>query len=185
MEDAILKQDSELIEQAVRRVNLLRSILVSIGGIPLLYIGDEWGMLNDYTYLTDPGKVNDSRWIHRSRKRWNAREDLTDQDTLEWRFFHEMVKLFNLRKKLPALQNGGMEVVHTGNPNLFGYIRTYKDQKILIINNFSEEPRKMDAVHLSACGVKGDVINLINNDVLSSGNDLVLSDHQSVWLDIS
>ncbi len=88
-------------EQAVRRINLLRSIMVSIGGIPLLYIGDEWGMLNDYTYLTE------------------------------------------------------------------------------------SEPRKMDAVHLSACGIKGDVINLINNDVLSSGNDLVLSGHQSVWLDIS
>ena len=185
LEDAILKQDSELIEQAVRRVNLLRSILVSIGGIPLLYIGDEWGMLNDYTYLTDPGKVNDSRWIHRSRKRWNAREDLTDQDTLEWRFFHEMVELFNLRKKLPALQNGGMEIIHTKNPHLFGYVRTFNHQKILIINNFAEEPQKMDALHLNACGVKRDVVNLINNEVLPSSSDLVLNGHQSVWLDIS
>ena len=185
LEDAIEKQDNELIEQAVRRVNLLRSIQVSIGGIPLLYIGDEWGMLNDYTYLTDPGKVNDSRWVHRSRKRWNAREDLTDQDTLEWRFFHEMVELFNLRKKLPALQNGGMEIIHTENPHLFGYNRAFKDQKILIINNFSEKPQKMDALHLNACGVKRDVVNLINNEILSSGSDLVLNGHQSVWLDIS
>jgi amylosucrase len=185
LEDAIEKKDNELIEQAVRRVNLLRSIQVSIGGIPLLYIGDEWGMLNDYTYLTDPGKVNDSRWVHRSRKRWNAREDLTDQDTLEWRFFHEMVELFNLRKKLPALQNGGMEIIHTENPHLFGYNRAFKDQKILIINNFSEKPQKMDALHLNACGVKRDVVNLINNEILSSGSDLVLNGHQSVWLDIS
>ena len=182
LEDAIEKQDSELIERAVRRINLLRSIQVSIGGIPLLYIGDEWGMLNDYTYLTDPTIVNDSRWVHRSRKRWEAREDLTDQDTLEWRFFHEIVKLFNLRKKLPALQNGGMEVIHTGNPHLFGYIRAFNDQKILIVNNFAEEPQKMDATHLNACGVKKDVINLLNNEVLSSGSDLVLNDHQSVWL---
>jgi amylosucrase len=182
LEDAIEKQDSELIERAVRRINLLRSIQVSIGGIPLLYIGDEWGMLNDYTYLTDPTIVNDSRWVHRSRKRWEAREDLTDQDTLEWRFFHEIVKLFNLRKKLPALQNGGMEVIHTGNPHLFGYIRAFNDQKILIVNSFAEEPQKMDATHLNACGVKKDVINLMNNEVLSSGSDLVLNDHQSVWL---
>jgi len=139
-------------------------------------------MLNDYTYLTDPTIVNDSRWVHRSRKRWEAREDLTDQDTLEWRFFHEMVKLFNLRKKLPALQNGGMEVIHTGNPHLFGYIRAFNDQKILIVNSFAEEPQKMDATHLNACGVKKDVINLMNNEVLSSGSDLVLNDHQSVWL---
>ncbi|MGA9177996.1 MAG: hypothetical protein WBZ05_12195, partial [Desulfobacterales bacterium] len=63
--------------------------------------------------------------------------------------------------------------------------RAFKDQKILIINNFSEEPQTMDAVHLNACGVKDDVMNLITNDVLSSGKDLVLNGHQSVWLDIS
>ncbi|MGA7144424.1 MAG: alpha-amylase family glycosyl hydrolase [Desulfobacterales bacterium] len=185
LEDALEKQDSELIEQAVRRINLLRSILVSIGGIPLLYIGDEWGMLNDYTYLTDPGKASDSRWVHRSRKRWNDREDLTDQDTLEWRFFHEMVKLFSLRKTLPALQNGGMEVIHIENPHLFGYIRAFGGQKILVVNNFAEKPQTMDALQLKACGATKDVIDLIKNEVLSSGKDLVLNGHQSVWLDIS
>jgi amylosucrase len=185
LEDAIEKQNTELIERAVRRINLLRSILVSIGGMPLLYIGDEWGILNDYTYLTDPAKVNDSRWVHRSRKRWETREDLTDQDTLEWRFFQEMVKLFNLRKKLPAFQNGGMEIIHSGNPHLFGYIRALNNQKILIVNNFAEEPQKMDAVHLKACGVKGDAIDLLNEEVLPENSDLMLDDHRSVWLDIS
>ncbi len=89
LEAALEKQDDQLIEQAVRRVNLLRSIQVSIGGIPRLYIGDEWGMLNDYTYLSDPIKSNDSRWVHRSKRRWEHRDDLSDQDTLEWRFFHD------------------------------------------------------------------------------------------------
>jgi amylosucrase len=142
-------------------------------------------MLNDYTYLTDPRKASDSRWVHRSRKRWNARENLTDQDTLEWRFFHEMVKLFNLRKKLPALQNGGMKVIDTGNPHLFGYIRAFNDQKIMILNNFAEDIQEMDALQLKACGVEGDVINLENNDVISSDSGIVLNGLQSIWLDIS
>jgi len=185
LEDAIEKQDNELIERAVRRINLLRSIQVSIGGIPLLYVGDEWGMINDYTYLSDPTKVNDSRWVHRSRRKWQAREDLTDQNTLEWRFLHEMVKLLNLRKELTAFQNGGMEVIYTGNPHLFGYIRAFNNQKILIVNNFAEEPQRMKAAHLKACGVESDVINLLNDETLFSGSDLVLADHQSVWLDIS
>ena len=185
LEDAIEQEDNELIEQAVRRINLLRSIQISIGGIPLLYIGDEWGMLNDYTYLTDPLKVNDSRWVHRSRKRWRAREDLADQDTLEWRFFHEMVKLINLRKKLPALQNGGMEIIYTGNPHLFGYIRAYSNQKILIVNNFSETPQAMDVAHLQACGVHRDAVNLLNDIIFPLGSNLMLNGHQMVWLDIS
>jgi amylosucrase len=185
LEDAIEKKDNELIEMAVRRINLLRSIQISIGGIPLLYVGDEWGMLNDYTYLTDPTKVNDSRWVHRSRKRWEARDDLLDQDTLEWRFFHEMVKLLNLRKQIPAFKNGGMEVIHTGNPHLFGYIRAFNSQKILIVNNFSEEPKMMDASHLAACGVKSAVADILNGEILSSFGDLILYGYQSVWLDIS
>ena len=185
LEDAIEKQDNELIERAVRRINLLRSVQISIGGIPLLYIGDEWGMLNDYTYLNDPTKVNDSRWVHRSRKRWEAREDLTDQDTLEWRFFHEMVKLVNLRKKLPALQNGGMAVIDTGNPHLFGYIRAFDGQKILIINNFSEKPQTMDVAHLNACGARAGDANLLSGETLSSLSDFILYEYQTVWLDIS
>ena len=185
LEDAIEKKDNGLIEMAVRRINLLRSIQISIGGLPLLYVGDEWGMLNDYTYLTDPTKVNDSRWVHRSRKRWEARDDLLDQDTLEWRFFHEMVKLLNLRKQIPAFKNGGMEVIHTGNPNLFGYIRAFNSQKILIVNNFSEEPKVMEASHLESCGVKSGVANILTGEILSSFSDLILYGYQSVWLDIS
>jgi len=185
LEQAVEKQDDAMIEKAVRRINLLRSIMMSIGGLPLLYIGDEWGMLNDYTYLSDPAKAADSRWVHRSRRRWDAREDLADQDTLEWRFFHEMVKLVNLRKKLPALQNGGMEIVDTGNPHLFGYIRSFQNQILLMISNFAERPQSMDAGHLRNCGVKGDAVNLLKNEILSFGGNLLLQDHQAVWLDIS
>jgi amylosucrase len=185
LEDAIAREDDDLIEKAVRRINLMRSIMMSIGGVPLLYIGDEWGMLNDYTYLSDPTKASDSRWVHRSKKRWAAREDLADQETLEWRFFHEMVKLVHLRKSLPALQNGGMEVIDTGNPHLFGYLRVFDRQRLLIINNFSEQQESMTAFHLQGCGVTGDAVNLLKDEPVPFGRDLILHDHQAVWIDIS
>ena len=57
--------------------------MLSIGGIALLCIGDERGMQNDYTYLTEPVKAGDSRWVHRSKKRWVALDNLADRDTLE------------------------------------------------------------------------------------------------------
>ena len=95
-----------------------------------------------------------------------------------------MVKLINLRKKLPALQNGGMEIIYTGNPHLFGYIRAYSNQKILIVNNFSETPQAMVA-HLQACGVHRDAVNLLNDIIFPLGSNLMLKGHQMVWLDIS
>jgi amylosucrase len=185
LEEAVKKGDNELIEKAVRRINMLRAIQVSIGGIPLLYGGDEFGQMNDYTYVTDPTKINDSRWVHRAKRRWEARDDLADQDTLEWRFFREMVKLFRLRKEIPAFQNGAMEVISTGNPHLFGYIRAFENQRILVVNNFSDNPQKMDTGRLEIYGARGDVVNLLSDTVVSLEGDLMVEDYRAVWLDIS
>ena len=185
LEEALELKDNAMIELAVRRINLLRSILVSVGGIPLLYAGDEYGMLNDYTFLSDPTKVNDSRWVHRSKKQWSAADDLTDTDTLEWRFFHEMVKLFTLRKQLPAFRNGQMEVVETGNPHLFAYVRGEAAQRLLMINNFSESEQVVAAGRLSAAGMKRESAELLNQHILAAGSDLVLDGYRYAWIDIS
>jgi amylosucrase len=185
LEVALEKQDDDLIEQAVHRINMLRSIQVSIGGIPLLYAGDEYGMLNDYTFLSDATKASDSRWVHRSRRKWEAADDRTDTDTLEWRFFHEMVKLFTLRKKLPALRNGGMEMVETGNPHLFAYIRGNRDQRLLIINNFSEFDQQVGAARLAAAGMVADAPDLFSQKVFRAGKDLKIEGYRFLWIDIS
>ena len=185
LEDAVEKGDDGRIEMAVRRINMLWAIQVSIGGIPLLYAGDEFGQMNDYTYMTDPAKISDSRWVHRAKRRWEARDDLSDQDTLEWRFFREMVKLFRLRKQIPAFRNGGMEVISTGNPHLFGYIRAFDTQKIFIINNFSDKLQKVDADVLELYGAKGEVVNLMSDEVISIDGGLLIEAYRVVWLDVS
>jgi amylosucrase len=142
-------------------------------------------MLNDYTYLSDPVKAADSRWVHRSRRRWEAREDLADQEMLEWRFFHDMVKLTNLRKNIPAFQNGGMEVISTGNPHVFGYIRAFEDQKIMVLNNFSDRSQKVDGTLLAKYSAKNEAVNLLRNEIIPIGGKFLLEEYQPVWLDIS
>jgi amylosucrase len=185
LEKALEQKDNDLIELAVRRINMLRNIPVSIGGIPLLYAGDEYGNLNDYTFLSDPAKANDSRWVHRSRKRWEAAEDLTNTGTLEWRFFHEMAKLFKFRKKSPALRNGGMEMVDTGNPHLFAYIRSCREQRLLIINNFSESRQVMRIHKLTAAGMMRQATDVLMDQMIPTGEDLALDGYRYMWIDIS
>jgi amylosucrase len=185
LEAALETEDNALIELAVRRINMLRSIMVSVGGIPLLYAGDEYGMLNDYTFLSEPDKVNDSRWVHRSKKRWAAADDLTDGDTLEWRFFHEMAKFFKLRKQMPALCNGGMELVDLPNPHLFAYRRSDGAHRLLVINNFSEFEQVVTAATLSAAGMRTDCVELLSQRALPAGADLILDGYRYLWIDIS
>ena len=52
---------------AVRRILLAHSIILSTGGLPQLYLGDEVGQLNDYRYVDDPAHRDDSRWVGRPR----------------------------------------------------------------------------------------------------------------------
>ena len=184
LEEALERQDDELIERAVRRITLLMGIQASIGGIPLLYAGDEYGMINDYTYLHDPRKMSDSRWVHRCRRRWEAREDLADADTIEWRFFRETVKLFNLRKQLPALYDGGMEVVETGNPHLFGYLRSHADQQLLVVANFAETTQRMRMEQLAPWTDGREAFDHLTGQQLSLDTDLSLEHHRAVWLEL-
>jgi amylosucrase len=53
-------------EAAVRRVLLLHALALAFGGLPMLYMGDELGMVNDHGYLLDPARAHDSRWVQRA-----------------------------------------------------------------------------------------------------------------------
>jgi len=183
LEQAIEKNDPLLINMAVRRVNLLRSIILSIGGIPLIYLGEEWGMLNDYTYVSDPAKAVDSRWIHRSRKKWETRNSPSDPSVLEWVFFNELVRLINLRKKLPALWNGAMEIIDTDNPHVFGYVRQHAGQHLLVLNNFSEHPQRMAENVRRLSGKDYRFRDHVSGAAFSAHTTISLAPYQFVWLE--
>ena len=65
LEKALAENDPEGIELAIRRIVLLYSVIFAFGGIPLIYMGDEIGLFNDYRYTADPLKADDNRWMHR------------------------------------------------------------------------------------------------------------------------
>jgi glycosidase len=91
----------------------------------------------------------------------------------------------NLRKSPPALYDGGMEVIDTGNPHLFGYTRQNADQHLLVVNNFSETPQTMNARALKAGGCGRSSTNLITGTILATEAALELGSYGFVWLDCS
>jgi len=56
LEKALKEETEREVELAIRRILLIHGIILTVGGIPLIYLGDEIGMLNDYSYRFDPGK---------------------------------------------------------------------------------------------------------------------------------
>ena len=51
LESALQQNDAQEKDFANRRILLLHGIIMTIGGIPLVYLGDELGMLYDYEYI--------------------------------------------------------------------------------------------------------------------------------------
>lgn len=80
LEKALLERDEYKGELAVKRILLMSVFTFITNGIPVIYSGDEIAQLNDYSYINDPHKARDSRYLHRGAFDWptaNKRDDLT------------------------------------------------------------------------------------------------------------
>ncbi len=183
LEQALHANDPLLIQLAVQRILMLHSIILSIGGIPLIYLGDEVGTLNDYTYASDPVKSDDSRWVHRPRINRAGMEQRHDPATIPGRIFQGLTHLIRLRKALPVLYDGEMEVIMTGNQHLFGYVRHHAGQRLLIVTNFSEHPQTIDGNSLRMYGPGTCFRDLITGADVLVDEALTLQPYQYVWLE--
>lgn len=138
LEQGIESGEEVLIENAVRRIILCQSIVLAVGGIPLIYLGDELGTLNDYGYLQDPRTAEDSRWLHRPCHDWDKATLRTDNRTITGRIYRTLIKMIRLRKSLTELQDGDTTFYDTANSHLLAFGR---QDTLLVVGNFSDQPQ--------------------------------------------
>ncbi len=182
LEKATHGEDPDEIELARRRILLLYSIALSVGGIPLLYLGDEIGTLNDYSYRDDPTKSEDSRWVHRPTTDWKRIERAAEGNDPESHIFKSFLHLIKLRKSCPALAGGEIEVFAPGNPHVFGYVRHHESGRALVLANFSEHEQKLSANQVRLYGLSYTFKNLVNGEQIVLQDDLTLGPYRFMWL---
>lgn len=139
LETALEEGNQEKIDFIIQHILLLHSIIFSFGGIPLIYYGDEIGTLNDYSYMDNLSKANDTRWAHRPRIDWKRAELRKVSGTVENRIFSALQKMIQVRKEIPAFADfNNRQLLHVSNPHLFSFIRIDKqaNNHILVIGNF-------------------------------------------------
>ena len=147
LEAALEAQDEEAVEAAIKTIVLLHNVILSFGGLPLMYYGDAIGTLNNLEFLADPATQHDSRWVHRSRFDWDKAEKRHQNGTVEQRIFSALKKLIALRKELPAFADfDNRNLLQVENPNLLVFYRTDPENcrsRVLVICNFNVETQAL------------------------------------------
>ncbi|MGD8356862.1 MAG: alpha-amylase family glycosyl hydrolase [Lysobacterales bacterium] len=156
LEAALERGDDKEIQQRIDLILLLHGMIMSFGGIPLLYYGDEIGTQNDFSYMDDEAKRGDTRWIHRPVMDWDKAELRNVQGTPEQRIYSGLERMIAVRKSTKAFADyNNRALISTGNPHLFVFMRSDPlgfGEDVLVIGNFDHSPQSLT---LSDLGNRG------------------------------
>ncbi len=186
LEKGIQEEKEHEIELAIRRIVLLHSLIFSIGGMPMLYYGDEWGMLNDYSYRDDPQKSSDNRWMHRPVIDWEQAARYREEGTIENRIFSQLQQLIRIRQASPEFaDHNNLKLIDLKNPQLFGFVRSYQNACTIIICNLSIKKQVVSKVsidHLRHYFPKGFYDKLTGKKMFEMFNKVELLPYSFLWI---
>ncbi len=188
LEHALETNDDQAINDSIKIILLLHSMILSFGGIPLLYYGDELGTLNDDSYREDPHKQGDSRWVHRPSIDWQKAALRNTPGTVEYAIFSELKKMIAVRKEINVFADfNNRELIEVENPHLFvfgRYQQSKQTERVLVIANFSNKPQHLDFSDIGAWAPQyGQLVDLYKGETPDSfKNSLVMPRFGFYWL---
>ncbi|MFW5947185.1 MAG: maltose alpha-D-glucosyltransferase [Gemmatimonadota bacterium] len=169
----IRRRLAPLLQNNRRKIELLNGLLMSIGGTPVLYYGDEIGM-GDNVYLGDRDGVRTPMQWSGDRNAGFSRANpqklylpvITDPEyhfeavnveaqqnnpsSLLW----WMKRIIALRKRFRAFSRGGIRFLQPDNRKVLVFSREHEDEHILVVANLS---RFTQAVELDLSDYEGRV----------------------------
>ena len=107
----------------------------------------------------------------------NAEHALNDQDSI----FHHYQKLIFLRKKHDIIAYGDYQEILGDHDRLFAYVRSYENEKLLVINNFYAKEASFEIpkdIDLSGFNSELLLSNYIDSKELAG--DFILRPYESV-----
>ncbi|MEY2194404.1 sugar phosphorylase [Neobacillus sp. BF23-41] len=170
--DALNKQSDDD-EIRVKRFLVAHSILLTLPGVPAVYIQSVLGSRNDYDGVSKTGM---NRSIN--RQKYNLTEiekELDNTDSLRYKVFSELTKILQSRKNETLFHpNAAMEVIDFGE-NVFAFKRVNQHHdSLLVVNNLTNEMVK--------CEITGRYINIVNGEKVECHEDLMLNPYEFMWL---
>lgn len=168
--DALSNQGDED-ELHVKRFMLAHSILLTIVGIPAIYVQSILGGRNYYEGVEETGA---NRTINREKyKASEICDSLLKVGSLRNRVFSELQSLIQLRRSKKAFHpNCAMRVLDT-NHTTFGIVR---DERVYVLHNMSDQTQTISID-------KGTYINLLTKNECAIQQEVILEPYQFIWLE--
>ncbi len=140
LEKALEYNNPVEIEMSIRKIILMQAQTCFLGGVPMLFYGDEAGYTNDYSYLDDPAKSYDNRWMHRPVIDWEKNTKTEEIGSIEHSIFSATQRLISLRKQLSVVADRkNLTWLTPHNIHVAGFLRAYDDQKLYCMFNYNSK----------------------------------------------
>ncbi|MBL7748352.1 MAG: hypothetical protein JNM19_13030 [Chitinophagaceae bacterium] len=141
LEKAIEQDNESAIALSIQKIILMQAHSFFLGGVPMLFYGDEVGYTNDYSYLHDSGKSYDNRWMHRPVIDWRKNKRAEEPGTIENQVFNDTQRLISIRKQLEMVaDHSNLQWMTPHNIHIAGFIRSLGDEKLFCVFNFKDKP---------------------------------------------
>lgn len=132
----------------VQRLMLLHGLAFTFGGIPLLYMGDELGTLNDHGYLDQDGRAHDTRWVQRAALDASRLAQRDNPATPAGAVFGALRELAAARRRQAGLAAGQPRtLLRAADPAILALAR---GSRFLNLSNFSARTITLDLASLGA-----------------------------------
>ena len=170
-------------ELAVQRILLGHALIAAFGGIPLIYMGDELAVLNDYSYRDQPDHAHDSRWINRPAMDWHSAKFRHSDEGAAGQVFRGTKDILHRRAATPALHAAHpVRVVDTGQSGLFGFTRQAPTGTLLGLFNLTEHWLNLPESVARSHGITQMYDALSDARVTAHLGQIALPPYARVWL---
>ncbi len=169
-----------VVAQSIQKILMMQAHSLFLGGIPVIFYGDECAYTNDYSYLSDSGKDYDNRWMHRPLIDWKKNDLRKKKGTVEHQIYSGTQNLIQIRKKFELFGDfGNIKWLPVHNIHIAGYVRYTAEENIYCLFNFSDKETHLTWYALREKGVKEGQSML---DLWSSTSFIVGRDDQYLFM---
>ena len=172
-------------ELAIRRMLLLYAVAFAHGGLPLIYMGDELGLLNDPEWAADELRREDNRWMHRPPMDWSAAERRHVPGSVEASLWDGLRRLIEARRATRATHAQGVGApLWTGNDHVYGLLRQFAGERLLVLASFSADEQSLRGAILEEHGVQLTAAAAVpdGRPLSDVDGDLTLAPYQFLWI---